>query len=317
MVIPNDHYDSPWKDAIEHYFPEFIEFYFPDAYAGIDWSKEYVFLDQELRAVVQDAELGTRIVDKLVRVTEISGTETWVYIHVEVQGTKQAEFAKRMFVYNYRIFDKYEKPVASLAVLADDHKQWKPTFYGYALLGCKHTLEFPVAKLTDYEDQLDDLLVSENAFGLITAAHILTRQTRKENQERYEAKLRLVRILYQRHWDKQRVIDLITVVDWLMTLPTWLETKVWQEIETIEESKKMQYITSIERIGIAKGITQGITKGESRILRRQLELRFGALPAWVTEKLSSATERDLEMWSEAVLTASSLEAVFNTETSHE
>lgn len=317
MVIPNDHYDSPWKDAIEHYFPEFIEFYFPDAYAGIDWSKEYVFLDQELRAVVQDAELGTRIVDKLVRVTEISGTETWVYIHVEVQGTKQAEFAKRMFVYNYRIFDKYEKPVASLAVLADDHKQWKPTFYGYALLGCKHTLEFPVAKLTDYEDQLDDLLVSENAFGLITAAHILTRQTRKENQERYEAKLRLVRILYQRHWDKQRVIDLITVVDWLMTLPTWLETKVWQEIETIEESKKMQYITSIERIGIAKGITQGITKGESRILRRQLELRFGAIPAWVTEKLSSATERDLEMWSEAVLTASSLEAVFNTETSHE
>ena len=309
MENPNDHYDSPWKDAIEHYFPEFIEFYFPDAYAGIDWSKEYVFLDQELRAVVQDAELGTRIVDKLVRVTEISGTETWVYIHVEVQGTKQAEFAKRMFVYNYRIFDKYEKPVASLAVLADDHKQWKPTFYGYALLGCKHTLEFPVAKLTDYEDQLDDLLVSENAFGLITAAHILTRQTRKENQERYEAKLRLVRILYQRHWDKQRVIDLITVVDWLMTLPTWLETKVWQEIETIEESKKMQYITSIERIGIAKG--------ESRILRRQLELRFGAIPAWVTEKLSSATERDLEMWSEAVLTASSLEAVFNTETSHE
>ena len=308
MENPNDHYDSPWKDAIEHYFPEFIEFYFPDAYAGIDWSKEYVFLDQELRAVVQDAELGTRIVDKLVRVTEISGTETWVYIHVEVQGTKQAEFAKRMFVYNYRIFDKYEKPVASLAVLADDHKQWKPTFYGYALLGCKHTLEFPVAKLTDYEDQLDDLLVSENAFGLITAAHILTRQTRKENQERYEAKLRLVRILYQRHWDKQRVIDLITVVDWLMTLPTWLETKVWQEIETIEESKKMQYITSIERIGIAKG--------ESRILRRQLELRFGAIPAWVTEKLSSATERDLEMWSEAVLTASSLEAVFNTETSH-
>ena len=70
----------------------------------------------------------------------------------------------------------------------------------------------------------------------------------------------------------------------------------------------MQYITSIERIGIAKG--------ESRILRRQLELRFGAIPAWVTEKLSSATERDLEMWSEAVLTASSLEAVFNTETSH-
>ena len=56
MDTPTDHYDSPWKEAIEHYFPEFMMFYFPDAYAEIDWSKEHVFLDQELRAVVQDAE---------------------------------------------------------------------------------------------------------------------------------------------------------------------------------------------------------------------------------------------------------------------
>ena len=41
-------------------------------------------------------------------------------------------------------------------------------------------------------------------------------------QKRYEAKLRLSRILYQRHWDKQRIIDLFCVVDWLMQLPEWL-----------------------------------------------------------------------------------------------
>ena len=64
-----------------------------------------MFLDQELRAVVQDAELGKRFVDKLVRVNVLNGDEKWIYIHVEVQGTKQAEFAKRIFVYNYRIFD--------------------------------------------------------------------------------------------------------------------------------------------------------------------------------------------------------------------
>ena len=98
MEPPNDHYDSPWKEAIEHYFPEFMTFYFPDANAEIDWTKEHVFLDQELRALVQDAELGTRFVDKLVRLTELSGEQSWIYIHVEVQGTRQAEFAKRMFV---------------------------------------------------------------------------------------------------------------------------------------------------------------------------------------------------------------------------
>ena len=154
---------------------------------------------------------------------------------------------------------------------------------------------------------LISLLASDNAFGLITAAHILTRQTRKESQKRYEAKLRLIKILYQRHWDKQRVIDLLTVVDWLMTLPAWLETKVWEEIETIEEIEKMQYITSIERIGIAKGRLEG----ESKLLKRQLERRFGTLPAWAIEMLSNATEPALEAWGEAILTAPTLEAVFN------
>ena len=71
--------DSPWKEAVEQYFPEFIAFfiafYSPAAHAQIDWSFGYDFLDQELRAVVQDAELGKRFVDKLVRVTRLSGRE--------------------------------------------------------------------------------------------------------------------------------------------------------------------------------------------------------------------------------------------------
>ena len=296
-----------------------MAFYFPDAYAEIDWAKEHVFLDQELRAVVQDAELGKRFVDRLVRVNVLNGCESWIYIHVEVQGTKQAEFAERMFVYNYRLFDRYKRPVASLAVLADEHKEWKPTSYGFTVLGCRHILEFPVAKLTDYAEKVDDLLASDNAFGLITVAHILTQQTRKQHQERYEAKLRLVRLLYKRQWDKQRVIDLFSVLDWLMQLPEWLNSQVWQELETIEESKKVQYITSVERIGMAKGIAKGRIEGRvegrvegvSRLLRRQLERRFGVLPEWASDQLTRASEQQLEVWGEALLTAPTLEAVFN------
>jgi hypothetical protein len=319
-----DDYDSPWKVAVEHYFNEFMAFYFPDAYAQIDWLKEYVFLDQELKAVVQDAELSKRFVDKLVRVSLLNGDENWIYIHIEVQGTRQAEFAKRMFVYNYRIFDRYDKPVASLAVLADEHRQWKPTSYGFKILGCTHLLEFPVAKLTDYFDKVEELLVLDNAFALITAAHILTQQTRKKNQARYEAKLRLIKILYQRHWNKQRIIDLFIVVDWLMKLPEGLDNQIWHEIETIEEGVKMQYITSVERIGIAKGLLegrvegrlQGLLEGESRFLKKLLELRFGPLPDWASDKLSNAAEQELETWAEAVLTAPSLAAVFDNDAAH-
>lgn len=126
----------------------------------------------------------------------------------KVQVTKQAEFAKRLFVYNYRIFDRYDRPVASLAVLADTHKQWKPTSYSLTVLGCSHNFNFLMAKLTDYEERLDDLLESDNVFGWIMAAHILTQNTKKQHQERYAARLSLLRILYQHQWDKQRIIDL-------------------------------------------------------------------------------------------------------------
>jgi hypothetical protein len=50
----------------------------------------------------------------------LNGAEKWIYIHIEVQGTKQAEFAEHMFVYNYRIYDRYRRPVASMAILADE-----------------------------------------------------------------------------------------------------------------------------------------------------------------------------------------------------
>jgi len=30
-------YDSPWKEALEDYFPAFMAFFFPQADADIDW----------------------------------------------------------------------------------------------------------------------------------------------------------------------------------------------------------------------------------------------------------------------------------------
>jgi hypothetical protein len=110
IITPDIQFDSPWKTAIETYFPDFMAFFFPQIYADIDWSRGFEFLDQELQQVVRDAELGKRLADKLVRVWRLSGEETWVLIHIEVQSAEQAEFSFRMYVYNYRLSDKYNVP---------------------------------------------------------------------------------------------------------------------------------------------------------------------------------------------------------------
>ena len=324
METFNDNYDSPWKEAVEHYFPEFIEFYFPRAYAQIDWSKEPIFLDQELRAVVQDAELGKRFVDKLVRVTLLNGDEKWIYIHIEVQGTRQAEFAKRMFVYNYRIYDRYDKPVASLAVLADEHANWRPDCFSYGVLGSETSIRFPIAKLTDYHDKVNELLAADNSFAIVTATHILTQRTRKNDEERYQAKRLLVRLLYQRKWDKQRVIDLFGVIDWMMRLPEELDQQLWQEIEILEENEKMQYVTSVQRFEIAKvrqeglleGRQKGLLEGEAEMLGLMLKHRFGELSDEVINRLRLGSEDQLKEWLISAISASNLDAVFNDEMTH-
>ena len=325
MDSPDD-YDSPWKEAVESYFPEFIEFYFPDASQQIDWVRGYQFLDQELRAVVQDAELGKRFVDKLAKVALRDGSERWVYVHLEVQGSAQAEFAERMFVYNYRLYDRYRQPVASLAVLADSTANWRPNHFGFAVLGCEHELRFPAVKLLDYAAQQDQLYQNPNPFALVTLAHLLTQATRQDMNARFAAKWKLVQLLYQRGWDKQQVIDLFSVLDWMMRLPEQLKRSLWHNIEVLEEQEKMRYVTSVEQIGIEKGLLQGMQRGlmqgraegrlegeqsgEAKALRRLLQKRFGPLSEDVLARLQAASIDELELWLDRALDADSLAGVF-------
>jgi len=52
-------------------------------------------------------------------------------VHIEIQGDKDPGIEKRMFVYHYRIFDRYEKMVASFALLADTNEKWRPSEFNY------------------------------------------------------------------------------------------------------------------------------------------------------------------------------------------
>src|SRR5262245_59041484 len=96
--------DQPWKEIIAELFEEFLHLFFPQIYGDSDFKAGYDFLDHELHKFAKDNEIGRRLPDKLVKVILRDGAEKWLLIHIEVQNYEQAEFAERMFVYNYRIF---------------------------------------------------------------------------------------------------------------------------------------------------------------------------------------------------------------------
>uniref|UniRef100_UPI004055FE48 DUF4351 domain-containing protein n=1 Tax=Candidatus Electrothrix sp. TaxID=2170559 RepID=UPI004055FE48 len=62
--------------------------------------------------------------------------------------------------------------------------------------------------------------------------------------------------------------------------------------------------------GIQKGVQQGMQQGEQRVLSRLLRKRFGDLPEWTEQMLKEASGGMLEVWSERIFTATTLEDVF-------
>jgi hypothetical protein len=261
-------FDSPWKEALDLYFEAFLAFFFPQTHAAIDWTRGYETLDKELQQVVPDAERGRRLADKLVKVWRRDGEETWVLIHVEVQGQAEADFPQRMYVYNYRLFDRYNRQVVSLAVLTDERANWRPDRFGYSLWGCTVGIQFPVVKLLDYAGQEAALEAHPNPFATVVLAHLKALETRGDAGARYNWKLHLARGLYARGMDKQVIFQLLRFMDWMMDLPRGLALQFHEEVYRLGKEKIVPYLTSFERFALEKGLLEGI--------EAVLEVKFGA-----------------------------------------
>jgi hypothetical protein len=283
-------YDNPWKEIIEDFFPNFLEFFFPTAYTVIDWTKPYEFLDTELQQLEPDAEIGKRLVDKVAKVYLLNGEEAWVLTHIEVQSQYEKNFPTRIYIYNYRLFDRHKKRVISLAVLADEEKNWRPNKYEYSLGGCSVSLEFPIVKLLDYEAQWQTLEQTTNPFGIVVMAHLRTKATNQNPESRLHWKLRLVRMLFEKGYNREEIIRLFRFIDWIMSLPEELANNFKTELRNEEEAGRMRYVTSIERLAKQEGREEGRVETARESIIEVLEVRFREIPNTIVAKINGIND---------------------------
>jgi predicted transposase YdaD len=259
--INKTEFDSPWKEIIESFFPQFMEFFVPDAENDIDWNKEIKFLNTEFQQITKNSKIGRRHIDKLIEVTLKDDLKRWVLIHVEVQAGREADFSERMFVYNYRIYDRYRIPVTSIAVLADDSPSWYPEPFKYGMWGSSMGLDYLKVKLLDYKKRWNYLKEEKNPFAIVVMAHLKALETRKDNTLRKQWKTELTKLLHERAYSKEQVLKLYSFIDWLLTLPEELEKVFLEDLKVYEKEKKMRYITSAERLGRKEGRQEGRQEG--------------------------------------------------------
>jgi hypothetical protein len=280
-------FDSAWKEVIERLFESFTEFFFPEIHRDIDFSKGIEFLDSELREITPYGNVGKRYADELVKVHLKDGSVAciWVFIHIEVQGSREKKgiFPERTYIYNYRIYDKNIDrgvKVISVAILTDEDENYRPDEYLVRQWGFELRMKIPMVKIIDFKTRnelREKLETSTNPMAMVVKSQLKRYELKKaDNKKKSTVKWELIRQSYEIGYSKEDIRVLLKFIDWLISLPEGLNKQLSKKIEKLEEDYKMPYVTSWERIAKKEGVKIGVKKEKietaSRLLKRGVDI---------------------------------------------
>ena len=252
-------FDEIWKETIEKLFEQFIYFYMPDLAVDVDFQKGYTFLDKEFQTIALKSKDTKRFMDKLIKVYLKNGQEHWILIHLEVQLGGYKDFAKRMFRYFYRIYDKYNRNIVSLAIFTGKSKTY-PLSFNYDFYKTRIIHEYRCVKLADYEE--DYLLNQDNIFALVTLAVNYSIKSKSDEELRYKFKSRLIRLMFSRGYSEEEIIDLFRFIEIMLEIKNEnLNKLIYEEILKYQKEVNKMVVTKFEKIAMEKGKEAGIKKG--------------------------------------------------------
>jgi hypothetical protein len=216
-------------------------------------------------------------------------------LHVEIQSSFEADFAGRIAHYNAGLSWSFRQRVMTLAVLADLRRNWRPDEDVFQVGTFEARIKFPVCKFldrlaTDWRDDhsLPVLLARAQVEALRTAG------------------------LYDLGYNAQEVRQLFALIDWMMHLRPDLEERFRVELSSLEEERRMPYVTSIERLAQA----QGEARGMASVVLAQLSEVCGRLSEEEQLRVRSLSTDQLDELAKALLQFESLADLKNWLSAH-
>jgi len=288
------YFDEAWKRVIERFFPQLLQFFIPNLYGDVDFSKGISFLDKEMEQLAIRSVKGAKYVDKLVKVHLKDGKEQWILVHIEIQSYPDKEFSERMFRYFYKIFDRHGKKVVSMAILTGTESIAGEGRFDLKAYGSGVDFRYLTFRLMDYDGE--ELENNPNPIVIVVLAS-QERERAKRKGDKFNAKRYLIRKLYERGYRGDEIRELFRFIDWVLELSDDEEKIVWEEIKELEEVTGMPYITSVERIGMERGIEEGLQRGlledGREMVLEALDERFSEVPSFISNTVNQIEDRDM------------------------
>jgi len=219
-------------------------------------------------------------------------------VHVELQSLNDAAMTLRMAEYYlgvFRLFGKFPRQVVLYVGEA-------PLAMESELIGPGMSFHYRMIDIRELGG--DRLLESEE-----TGDNVIAILARLRDHE--EAIQKIVgRIAGLRAAEREAALSQLVILAGLRRLGKTLEKELRKMpvyIDILEnEILGPAFKRGLEE-GELKGELKGELRGELKILRRQIERRFGAIPKWAEERLGARSATELEELSVRILDAASIE----------
>lgn len=251
-----DH-DRLFKELISTFFIEFISLFIPEIADDID-EDSIQFLPEEVFSDVTAGE--KKVIDLLVKV-KYKKQETFFLIHVEAQSYSQQDFAKRMFKYFARLYEKYDLPIYPVVIFSfDEPLRVEPKIHSVTFPNLE-VLKFEFAAIQLNQISWRDYLTQQNP----VAAALMAKMNIAPS-ERPQVKAECLRLLTTLKLDPARMQLISGFIDTYLNLNEAEEETFQETIITMGLDQKEEYMkitTSWERKALEEVALNSLREGLS------------------------------------------------------
>jgi hypothetical protein len=266
--------DELWKLIVPILWASLIRFYLEEWVDEIDFTKQPVFLDKELKRLMPRGRAKNRTVDVLMRVYLKNGTTKKFLLHIEIQGYFDPQFGQRIFQYFYRISDAFQEPIETLVIMIDEDPDYRPCEFRQVFGQTSVHFQFRMFKLLDNPPPY--LGKEDNPFSIAleVAWYALKQNKLKNDDDLMALKYRLIKRLKEQKIEKEVIYALLDFIN--IYLPFYNSEKgstFEQNIESLVFKDDIMEATTIRELYIqrVREHDRKIADKEIKIIRKARE----------------------------------------------
>jgi hypothetical protein len=233
-------YGGLWEKIISELFEEFMLLFDRDLYEEIDFSKTPKFLQQDHYKEIIEEKKNSHTADQIVRVYLKNGTEKWILIHIEMQAKADKDLSEQMFRYFYRIYDRFDRDVHTIALIMDDKRSERPEHFHYSFLETKVDYQYDVYNFNSQD--IVYLEQSTNPFAVAVIAGICANKSKYDVKKRFYFKRKLMKQIlkgFPKEPEKSRtyMTALFYFIDYILQTPNYLQDQLERDLSAHLDKK--------------------------------------------------------------------------------